>query len=219
MGNRGHLDKQQRARELRAQAWTLDEIAAELGCAKSSASLWTRGVEFTPSPAIAASVSRSRHPMHLAKLAEIEECRRWAAEALGNMSERDLFMAGIGLYAGDGAKTGNEVRFANSNPDLIRLFCRWFRQFFDIDESRPSASRCTCTWGSTSMQRTQRGPTSRAFPSRSSTSRGGPCQTRRSGTTSTSTVARTYGTHVPATQRRIRGLLEALVSLMDRLPG
>ncbi len=136
MGNRGHLDKQQRARELRARAWTLAEIAAELGCAKSSASLWTRGVEFTPRPRNRGLVAARPHPAHLRKLAEIEECREWAAGAVGEMSDRDLFMAGLGLYAGDGAKTGAEVRFANSNPQLVELFCRWFRTYFEPDEAR-----------------------------------------------------------------------------------
>ena len=110
MGNRGHLDKQQRARELRAQAWTLDEIAAELGCAKSSASLWTRGVAFTPKPRNRGIGVTKPHPMHLAKLAEIEQCRRWAADFLGEMSDRDLFMAGLGLYAGDGGNRGLELK-------------------------------------------------------------------------------------------------------------
>jgi hypothetical protein len=40
-------------------------------------------------------------------------------------------MAGLGLYAGDGA----EVRFANSNPALVALFCDWLRTFFEVDES------------------------------------------------------------------------------------
>ena len=52
------------------------------------------------------------------------------------MSDRDLLMAGIGLYAGDGSKTGNEVKFANTNVDLVCVFCGWLRSTFDIDESR-----------------------------------------------------------------------------------
>ena len=136
MGYRGHVEKQRRARELRAQAWTLDEIAAELGCAKSSASLWTRGVEFVPKPRNRGIGITKPHPLHLKKLAEIADCQAWATDALGTMSERDLFLAGIGLYAGDGAKTGAEVRFANSSAPLVSLFCRWLRRFFDIDEER-----------------------------------------------------------------------------------
>ena len=136
MGNRGHVDKQVRARELRALSWTLAEIAEELNCSKSSASLWTRGVEFTPKPRNRGHPSHQPHPLHVRKLAEIEECRRWAAAEVGSMSDRDLFMAGIGLYAGDGSKGEGRVTFSNSNPALVSLFCRWFRRFFDIDESR-----------------------------------------------------------------------------------
>ena len=46
MGYRGKLAEQERARVLRAWAWTLNEIAAELGVSKSSVSLWVRGVVF-----------------------------------------------------------------------------------------------------------------------------------------------------------------------------
>ena len=46
MGYRGKVSEQERARELRSQAWTLNEIAAELGVAKSSVSLWVRDVPF-----------------------------------------------------------------------------------------------------------------------------------------------------------------------------
>lgn len=136
MGNRGHVEKQVRARELRARAWTLKEICDELGCSKSSASIWCRGVAFTPKPRSRGIGVTKPHPMYLAKLAEIEECKAWAAAEVGQLSDRDLFMAGIGLYAGDGAKTGGEVKFANSNPALIALFCRWLRAFFEVDEDR-----------------------------------------------------------------------------------
>lgn len=46
MGCRGKWKERERARELRSQAWPLEEIATELGVSKSSASIWTRDVEF-----------------------------------------------------------------------------------------------------------------------------------------------------------------------------
>jgi hypothetical protein len=45
-------------------------------------------------------------------------------------------MAGIALYAGEGAKTDGSVGFANSDPRMIALFLVWLRRFFDVDESR-----------------------------------------------------------------------------------
>jgi len=50
MGYRGKLKERERARQLRAAAWTLQAIADESGVAKSSVSLWVRDVSFTPRP-------------------------------------------------------------------------------------------------------------------------------------------------------------------------
>lgn len=61
MGNRGKIAEQERARELRAQAWTLNEIVAELGVSKSSVSLWVRGVAFDEAVrALRAGANRNR---------------------------------------------------------------------------------------------------------------------------------------------------------------
>lgn len=50
MGYRGKTHEHERARTLRAAAWTLQEIADELGVAKRSVSLWVRDVEFVSRP-------------------------------------------------------------------------------------------------------------------------------------------------------------------------
>ncbi|MEZ5167329.1 MAG: hypothetical protein R2695_12895 [Acidimicrobiales bacterium] len=135
MGNRGKQVERARACELRAQAWTLEDIAREVGASKSSVSVWVRDVEFVPNPRRAA---RRRGPNRLqrAKAAEIEDCRLAGIERFAHAGEGDFFAAGLGLYAGDGAKRGAEVHFANSNPDLIRFFCAWLRRFYQVDESR-----------------------------------------------------------------------------------
>jgi transcriptional regulator with XRE-family HTH domain len=135
MGYRGKLQEQAEARVLRAQGLTLGEIAASLGVAKSSVSLWVRDVEFEPRPRQRA---RRREPNALQrrKAAEIDRFLEEGRQRIGRISQRDLLIAGIALYAGDGSKTDGDVRFATNDPDLVRLFCRWLRQFFDIDESR-----------------------------------------------------------------------------------
>ncbi len=135
MGYRGKVEERQRACELRAESWTLADIAAELGVAKSSVSIWVRHIDFTPRTRKA---GRRRGPNKLqrAKAAEIANLQRHGIEQIGNLSDREFLMAGLGLYAGDGAKTGSSVHFANSNPALIEIFCKWFRRFFDVDESR-----------------------------------------------------------------------------------
>ena len=136
MGYGGKVREQQRARELRADAWTLQDIATELGVSKSSVSLWVRDVEFTPRPRNRGHRSMKPHPMHVRKMAEIERCHQEGTELIGRMSEREFLVLGVALYAGEGGKTEGEVRFANSDPRMIFTFVTWLRHFFDVDEAR-----------------------------------------------------------------------------------
>ena len=135
MGYGGKIEEQRRARELRVRAWTLADIASELDVAKSSVSKWVRDVDFEPNPGRSAR-KRGPNKLQRAKAAEIERLRLEGIERVGQLTEREFLMAGLGLYAGDGAKSGGAVKFANSNPDLIGFFCAWFRAFFDVDEAR-----------------------------------------------------------------------------------
>lgn len=136
MGYGGKVAEQHRARELRSQSWTLQDIATELGVAKSSVSVWVRDVEFVPRPRNRGHRSHKPHPLHVAKLAEIERCKREGAERIGVLSEREFLVLGLALYAGEGSKTQYQLGFANSDPQLIYAFITWLRHFFDIDESR-----------------------------------------------------------------------------------
>lgn len=138
MGYRGKTAEQARARELRALAWTLDEIAAELHVAKSSVSLWVRNVSFEARPR---STARRRGPNALqrAKAEEIERLLGEGRERIGDLTERDLLIAGTALYAGEGFKS-RQVGMANTNPAILVFFVTWLRRFFAIDESRLKAS-------------------------------------------------------------------------------
>jgi hypothetical protein len=136
MGYRGLVAEQARARDLRAEAWTLLEIANELGVAKSSVSLWVRDVEFVPRPR--AHVARRRQPNALQqrKQAEIDELLAEGRQRMGCLTEKEFLVAGTALYAGEGGKTAGSVSFANCNPRMIVFFCEWLRRFFVVDESR-----------------------------------------------------------------------------------
>ena len=136
MGYGGKVAEQQRAREMRAQSWTLQDIATELGVSKSSVSLWVRDVVFTPRPRNRGHRSIKPHPQHVARLEDIERCRREGEERIGVLSEREFLILGLALYAGEGSKTRNDVCFANSDPRMILAYLTWLRRFFDIDESR-----------------------------------------------------------------------------------
>jgi hypothetical protein len=133
VGYRGKVDEQNRARELRAEAWTLDEIAAELGVAKSSVSLWVRDVDFEPRPR---RTARRREPNRLqrAKQSEIDELLAAGRARIATLTQQEFLVAGTALYAGEGAK--GALKLANCDPRMIAFFCAWLRHFFDVDERR-----------------------------------------------------------------------------------
>jgi hypothetical protein len=53
--------------------------------------------------------------------------------------EKMLKTAGIMLYWGEGAKSGNVVKFTNSDPDMISLFVKFLRNICGVDEKRLKA--------------------------------------------------------------------------------
>ena len=79
---RGKVVERARARDLRAQAWTINEIVAQLGVSKSSVSVWVRDVEFDAATRPARSVTnrnrgaRNRRPNRLQQRKQAEIRRR-----------------------------------------------------------------------------------------------------------------------------------------------
>jgi transcriptional regulator with XRE-family HTH domain len=129
-------DEQRRARELRALGWSVREIEAELGVARSSVSGWVRDVELDLA-ARARLVERARlGPLNSARRSrDRSRERRLDYQDQG----RDLirrrgasYIAGCMLFWAEGDKARNDVRMSNSDPDLLRTFADFLREHFDV---------------------------------------------------------------------------------------
>ncbi|MEU5049491.1 hypothetical protein [Streptomyces sp. NPDC021096] len=136
-------DMQARARELRRAGRTYDEIVAELGVAKSSVSLWVRDL---PKPErkvrehCRAMAEARWEPIRQARDLERRQAKTVAAQQVGTLSDRDLFIAGVALYWSEGTKSkshrpSERVIFVNSDPDMISLYLAWLR-LLGVDQSR-----------------------------------------------------------------------------------
>ena len=136
MGYRGKLAERQQARQLRRTGLPLAEIAASLGVSRSSVSLWVRDVEFTPLPRPPRGRRRSPNALQRRRQAEIDRLAEEGRARVGRLSEREFLVAGVALYAGEGAKRDGAVKFANSDPRMIAFYCAWLRRFFSVDEER-----------------------------------------------------------------------------------
>ncbi|MER6088419.1 helix-turn-helix domain-containing protein [Streptomyces bluensis] len=128
-------DLRARARELRLQGWTYDQIQVELGCSKSSISLWVRDL---PRPErrkrtreeASAIAKRGWEAKLRLREEERQQTRQLAADAVGRLTDRELFLVGVGLYWAEGAKRKpysrrERVTFVNSDPDMVTVFLAW----------------------------------------------------------------------------------------------
>lgn len=129
-------DLRDRARELRLKGLTYDQIQVELGCSKSSISLWVRDL---PKP-------DRRTPEEQGRDAAL---KRWAFEGprretarnaaidfakadVGTLTDRELFLLGVALYWAEGSKSkpyrrNESVTFINSDPGVIHVYLAWLR--------------------------------------------------------------------------------------------
>jgi DNA-binding CsgD family transcriptional regulator len=135
-----------KARELRAQGKVYAEIAAALGVSQSSVSLWVRDMPKPPP-----RMTPEEHARHMSKVrweperrrreAERQATKRAAEQEIGQVSSRELIMAGAVAYWCEGSKDKSydrreQVVFMNSDPGLIRLFCRFLDVVGVADEMR-----------------------------------------------------------------------------------
>jgi hypothetical protein len=125
-----------RAIELRREGLSYRQIRALLGGSMATISAWLRDVPLSdvqrgrlrqPSLDAVRRTARANHERRLAREAHI---RQTTAVHIGQMSERDLFIAGVVAYAAEGTKkkpwqTSMAVKFTNSDPRMILLFLGW----------------------------------------------------------------------------------------------
>lgn len=135
-----------KAQKLRRQGESIKVIARKLKVSKSTVSIWCRDIKLTKQQ-IAKLDERQKKGAYKGRLKgarilrerrfkRIEKLKNQGIKEIKNLTKRDLFIAGIGLYLGEGSKTGNAVRFHNSDPKTIQFMMKWFKEIFQIPTKR-----------------------------------------------------------------------------------
>jgi transcriptional regulator with XRE-family HTH domain len=130
-------DLRAKARELRTQGLSYEEIVAALRVSKSSVSLWVRDLPVPPRLSCAERARRAAEGVrrYWAAQLKVNEARRAAARAaagaeIGELTDREVVIAGAIAYWCEGAKNkpgrrADRVIFTNSDPGLVRFFLRF----------------------------------------------------------------------------------------------
>lgn len=116
--------------ELRKAGHSYSYIAQQLAVSKSTVSIWTSSVLYVPNKETKERIGKARAAStavkSLQKQKSLESAKIEALSDLGLLSQRDLFLLGLGLYIGEGIKSDNIVRFVNAHSLTVAFMIRWF---------------------------------------------------------------------------------------------
>lgn len=123
---------------LRLQGKSYNEIRAILGVAKSTLSCWLRDVALTEEHKLALAEKRRAPTVKRAqtrralRLRRNEEIAAVTRADITELSERELFIAGVVAYWAEGTKNkpwgkNGPLKFINSDAEMIQFFLSWLR--------------------------------------------------------------------------------------------
>ncbi|PCI30267.1 hypothetical protein COB55_00610 [Candidatus Wolfebacteria bacterium] len=116
---------------MRKEGYSYTDISKVTGVARGTLSDWLCDMEYTPNKEVVKRIGKARvmaaEAQRQKKLSSLQEAERRARVDIGNLSERDLFLLGIGVYIGEGAKSQDSIRVINANPEVINLAIRWLK--------------------------------------------------------------------------------------------
>jgi hypothetical protein len=134
-----------RAIKLRQQGKTYSEILEVVPVAKSTLSLWLREVGLSKTQKQA--LTKKKHAAQLRgaarrkeiRLAETAQIHTLCKKDITGINKRELFLIGVALYWAEGTKRSGErsgiaVDFANSDPQMIKIFVKWLVACCNVSE-------------------------------------------------------------------------------------
>lgn len=133
-------------RKLRRRGLSLGQIYKQTEIPKTTIRTWIKDIKLSVEQLkvlenrvqIALQEGRIRKEQAQKKLKLINEntMEEKGITEIGKLSERDLLIAGVALYWGEGFKNKHEHRlgFCNSDPDMIIFYIKWLKEAFGISE-------------------------------------------------------------------------------------
>ena len=146
MGYFGKLEDKLKAQELRSKGLSYREILLQVSVSKDTISRWCRDIVLSQAQKDRLIKNKSfgqrkgsqvaADNKRQARILRTQTIFQEAKREIGSISRRDRFMAGIMLYAGEGAKGDGKGVFANSDPRIIKFMMRWFKEFCNLPISK-----------------------------------------------------------------------------------
>jgi len=135
-----------KAIRLRRKGLSYYEIMEKVSVSVSSLSLWLRDIPLSDEhkkrliQKQLIQHEKAWHAIRERRIKRIHQLKVRSANEIGRVSKRELWLIGIALYWAEGSKQkehniAEQVSISNSDPKLIKLFCRWCKEILSLDEA------------------------------------------------------------------------------------
>ncbi|MDO8470137.1 MAG: helix-turn-helix domain-containing protein [bacterium] len=133
----------QRALALRKEGKSYSQIKKELGVSKSTLSYWLCGLPLSKERVRAlrdwneVRIERYRETMFRKKELRLQVVYESQKDEIFPFSKRDLYIAGLFLYWGEGSKTRvSELEVANTDPAVPKFFIYWTTHCLNLEKEK-----------------------------------------------------------------------------------
>lgn len=127
---------------MRKQGASYSQIKEKIKVSKSSLSLWLHDFPLSEKRLRelrdwnVVRIERFRNTMRYKRENRWAEVRKRAAKDIGTLNKREILIAGLFLYWGEGGKTMlSSTSVSNTDPAMLRFFIRWL-QVFGVSKNR-----------------------------------------------------------------------------------
>jgi len=127
--------EKEKAIALRKAGYSYNLIAEQVSVSKSTLHNWLAEIPYTPNELVkqrvGSALAKATQVKHEQKLASIKRAQTQAKKDVGRVKNRDQFVFGLAIYAGEGEKN-DTVGIINSNRDVIVFSITWLQKFYDV---------------------------------------------------------------------------------------
>lgn len=124
----------EKAIQLRLKGMSYSQIKKELGLSKSTLSGWLADHPLSPErirelrDLNPRRIENFRNTMRKKKEVRLAGVYKIVKKDIGELSKREIFLAGLFLYWGEGYKTAyTTTAIANTDPAMLRFFIKWLK--------------------------------------------------------------------------------------------
>lgn len=137
------VQKQLEAIKLRQRGNSYSQIKSLLGVSKSTLSLWLRSYPLSEERIRelrdfnSQRIERYRNTMRHKHDIKMQAVYGQEKQKLLPLSKRELYLAGLLLYWGEGGKTKHyEISLSNTNPELVKFFFLWLIHVLQVPKDK-----------------------------------------------------------------------------------